>query len=491
MDTLLLLGTFALGGLMAFIILWARQVSLTGKLRQSEYLTQQLNTEIARLQQEKQRFEQTFLQSQAQILQLSEEKARLEGELYSLSKHLEERESHLRELQGKLETLQKNHENSLQTLSQLQAHLQAAQENLSWRESQTKQLETLFENLMQKIIQEGTSIFQTRSQDSIASLLQPFREQLENLQKEVKEYGMIQQKNVGILHGFIEKILQDSQKLSQQTEALTRALRGDIRVQGRWGEARLKELLDLAGFKEGAHYSMQVPLQGESGLQFRPDVVFNLPDGRHVLIDAKVSLTSYESYFAATSEDEQKKHLQELANSLRKHIRELSKYQKANIPHIGWTILFCPVEGALQMSLQVAPDLLKEAQEARVILAGPFILTGFIHLTGQLWQYEKRNRYAEEIARLAQKMLDKLARFVEELDKVGRSLDKAKESYEAAYKYLTSGKENVIATAKRIEEHGISLPKPIPSAWVDDALSAENQVDRLSLAHPVQEKKNP
>ncbi|MCX8112327.1 MAG: DNA recombination protein RmuC [Bacteroidia bacterium] len=484
-SLVLLLFAVALG-------LWIRQIRLITELHQHQHTIDQLRADKSQLQSENQRLREVHAQVQTQILQLSEDKARLEGELRTFHQHWEDRKSYISEVEQKLENLQKAYEAALQEISQLQTQLQTAEANLEWRDAQTKQLETLFENLMHRLIRTGTQSLHDWSQESLSALLQPFRDQLESLQREMRDYNGKQQENMGRLQAFIDRFLQDSVKLTQQTETLTRALRGDIRVQGRWGESRLKELLDLAGFKEGEQYRTQLVLQSEDGQSLRPDVVFKLPDNRYILIDAKVTITAYDSYFAATTEEEQKKALQELVVSVRKHIKELHKYQKVKIPHIGWTILFCPVEGALQAALQSDLTLLNDARESRVILTGPFILTGFIHLIGQLWQYEKRSRYAEEIALLAQKMLDKLSRFVEEMEKVGKGLDKAKQTYESAHRYLISGKENVIALAKRIQDHGVPVHKAFPEALVEAALIAEEQAELTSPSSlPAKASDNP
>ncbi|MCS7189828.1 MAG: DNA recombination protein RmuC [Bacteroidia bacterium] len=191
--------------------------------------------------------------------------------------------------------------------------------------------------------------------------------------------------------------------------------------------------------------------------------------------------TAYDKYCSEAEEEKRKLHLNALVDSFRKHIKELAKYQKVKISHIGWTILFCPVEGALQTALYADSNLLEEVQKARVILTGPLFLTGFIHLIGQLWQYEKRNRSIEKITELAKKLLDKLGKFGEEMKKLEESLGKAIKSYKSAYNYLVSGKESVIIIAKRVEECGITPTTSLPNTWVEEAIASEEQGKLLPL----------
>ncbi|MCS6895794.1 MAG: DNA recombination protein RmuC [Bacteroidia bacterium] len=483
MDTSALIVAFLLGVFSSGLGFWIWLSKTRMQLYQQRTLAQRFENESSQLRSEKRQLEQTLEQLQFDVRRLAEDKARMEGEIRGLHAQINDKNLLLQKSDEDLRLLRKEYDEAISQLSGLREQIELAQKNLEWREAQSKQMETLFENLMQKIVQEGTQFLHARSQESLSSLLLPFREQLEKMQKEMIDYGGKQQENIAKLQGFIDKVLQDSYKLSEQTENLTRALRGNIQVQGRWGEERLRELMELAGFKEGEQFRMQVSIQGADKEQLRPDLVFKLPDNRYILIDAKVSLTAYDRYFSAKTPEEQRKAQEDHANSVISHVRGLAKYQKARIPHIGWTILFCPVEGALQLALQTRTDLLEEARKARVILVGPFVLTGFISIIDQLWQIEKRNRYAEDIAKLAEKMLDKLRRFIEELEKVGKSLEKAKESYDAARGYLISGKENVIATANKLISRGVRVEKTLPPPMVEEALAEEQRAELLLSAH--------
>ncbi|MCS6790319.1 MAG: DNA recombination protein RmuC [Bacteroidia bacterium] len=474
MDILLLLTAFLVGAIVGALFLWARKARLDVQLNEAQQNLHRLETERDNLRQSLDEF-------QKQILALSQERAGLEAECSSLRGSLEDYKAKLEQKEQELRSLQQGHQKSLQELAGLQKQLESLQENLNWKNEHTQQLQAVLENMMQKVVKDSTDALQSQSQQSLDTLLKPFREQLERLFKDVEYHATQHQHSVSKLEGFIIRILEDSAKLSQQTENLTKALRGDIRVQGRWGEDRLKELLELAGFKEGEQYQRQVTLKGENGENLRPDIIFNLPDNRYIIVDAKVSITAYDKYCSEAEEGKRKLHLDALVDSFRKHIKELAKYQKVKVSHIGWTILFCPVEGALQTAFHADPTLLEEAQKARVILVGPLFLTGFIHLTGQLWQYEKRNRSIEKITELAKKLLDKLGRFGEEMKKLEESLDKANKSYKSAYDYLVSGKENVIITAKRIEECGITPTKSLPNTWVEDAIASEEREKILSF----------
>jgi DNA recombination protein RmuC len=252
--------------------------------------------------------------------------------------------------------------------------------------------------------------------------------------------------------------------MSEEAERLVKALKGDKKAQGTWGEVVLARLLELSGLREGIEYSREKTLKGETAKRYRPDVIVHLPDNKDIVVDAKVSLSAYEQYVAA-SDDEKvaKKWLDEHVAAIRNHIKRLAekRYEMLeSIATLDFVFIFVPIEPAYLLAVQHDPNLFSFAFEKKIILVSPTTLLSTLRIVENVWRFERQNKNAEEIAKQAGALLDKLAGFVEDLENVGNKLDAARKHWQDAMYKLKDGKSGtVFRRAQKIMELGARSKK--------------------------------
>jgi DNA recombination protein RmuC len=267
----------------------------------------------------------------------------------------------------------------------------------------------------------------------------------------------------------IRQLSVTSAAMSTETRSLTRALKNDSQAQGAWGEMVLGTVLSRSGLREGEEYVTQKTHHTEEGGRLRPDVVVNLPDGRRIVVDSKVSLTAFTEHVAAGDDAVRSAALARHAASLRAHVRGLSRkgYARAVGSELDFVILFVPIEAALATAMQEDPDLIAFAAEHDVALSTPTTLLVALRTAASIWQVERRNRNAEAIAERAGKLHDRFVAFAEELKGVGTGLDRARASYDAALGKLSSGPGNLVRQVEMLKELGARSSKALPLELVE------------------------
>jgi DNA recombination protein RmuC len=354
-----------------------------------------------------------------------------------------------------------------------------------------KELSDQFEALAGKILHEKSAIFTEQNKTNLDQLLGPLRTQITEFR------GKVEEAQKDSLAGRVElrEKLSSLEKLNQQltTDAqnLTTALRGSSKAQGDWGEFILIDLLEKAGLREGEQYTFQetfasaVDENGARGKASRTDVIINLPGGRHLVVDSKVSLNAYTDYANAASEEPRKLALKQHLASVRAHLDGLSKrsYHKLqDIQSPDFVVMFVPVEPAFLLALQEAGDLWREAYERSVLLVGPTTLLFVIRIVDNLWQQEQQARSVQDIVDRGTKLYEKFVNFVADLSKVGESLRIADQSYQNAMGKLSTGSGNLIRQTEMLKKAGIRTNKQLPAKLLDaSGLDAEEQIE-LSLA---------
>lgn len=329
-------------------------------------------------------------------------------------------------------------------------------------EQSKQQLSEQFELLGNKIFNHNSQQLKLSNQQEISSLLTPFKDQFTEFKRKVEEIHEIESRDRVSLAGQVQQLSSLNQKISEDTVNLTRALKGDVKFQGNWGEMVLENLLESSGLRKGLEYSIQPGYRDDDQHLLRPDVVINLPDNKTVIIDSKVSLKSYTLYVAAIDKDEQKAALKGHVQSLKNHIKVLSDKDYSAISELhslDFVLLFVPIEQALMLVLNDEPDIVFDAFSKKIILVSTSTLLATVRTIENFWRYDKQQSNAEEIAKKAGDMLDKFSLFVEELENIGVQLDKAKSSYTTAHNRLFSGNGNLIARAKMIQTLGIKGKK--------------------------------
>src|SRR5581483_5948271 len=284
------------------------------------------------------------------------------------------------------------------------------------------------------------------------------------------------------LQGEIKRLAELNAQISEDAVNLTRALKGDSKTQGTWGELVLEKLLESSGLRLNEEYVVQKSFLNEEDRRSKPDVVVNLPEKRHVVIDSKVSLTAYDRYIGAEDDAERQAALRQHVLSVRSHIMELSAKNYQNLyglESLDFVFMFLPVESACMLAMQSERDLFLDALRKNVLIVSPSSLIGVLRTIAHIWRQEQQNRNAKELVRQCALLYDKFVGFVADLDDIGRKLKATHDSYEAARSKLSTGKGNLIRQAERIRSLGMKPTKALPAHLVDEAVeNAESDLDR-------------
>ena len=359
-----------------------------------------------------------------------------------------------------------------------EAELEGArlQERLNQMESQKEQMSQEFKLMAHEALQAQTDALQKQMKEAnsaqLSVILAPFREKLDMFGQRVQETHEKGQRERIELKTEVTKLVEQNEKLKNEANQLTKALRGDVKMQDNWGEMVLERLLERTGLTKGQEYSVQESITAEDGKRYQPDVVLHLPENKHIIVDSKVSLVAYERFVNAETPEEQAIALKEHLQSLRQHIRGLSdkNYQNLYGVSLDFVILFVPIEGAYSVALQAEPGLYQEAFDKNIALVSATSLWSTLRTVGTLWRQERQNANVQEIIRQASDLYDKFVGFSEELIKVGTQMDTAKRTYENSMKMLVEGKGNLVRRSENLRLLGLKNSKSVHPNLVDRAL---------------------
>ncbi|WP_375055986.1 DNA recombination protein RmuC [Zobellella sp. DQSA1] len=404
----------------------------------------------------------TRLGLHSRLALLAQQNEQLQGQL----------EERLQELEGSRQRLEQQQQLVLKMNGRLKEYETLLRQERQWAaekqaqyEASEHRLSQQFENLAQRIFEQKTHNFRELNQHSLESLLSPLREQLEGFRRNMQESHADESRQRHSLKFEIERLAELHRQMSADTAALTRALKGDSKQQGNWGEVVLARVLSESGLREGHEYSTQRSFSNADGKRYQPDVVVHLPQDKDIIIDAKVSLTAYERYFNGDSPAEREQALREHVTSVRGHIRELGRkdYQQLQgVRTLDYVLMFVAVEPAFLVAVEAEPGLVKYALDHNILLVSPTNLLVALRTIENLWRVERQNQNARKIAESAGKIYEKLRLFTEDMDAVGQSLQRADDSYQKAMKKLTTGRGNLIRQAEAFRELGVEVAKPLP-----------------------------
>jgi len=369
-----------------------------------------------------------------------------------------------------------------------EAELEVArlQERLQNLEGQKAQLSQEFKLVAHEALQAQTEALQKQMKEAnsaqLSVILAPFREKLDLFGQRVQDTHEKGQRERIELKTEVTKLVEQNEKLKNEANQLTKALRGDVKMQGNWGEMVLERLLERTGLTKGQEYSVQESITTEDGKRYQPDVVLHLPENKHIIVDSKVSLVAYERFVNADSPDEQAVALKEHITSIKNHIRGLSEknYQNLYGVSLDFVILFVPIEGAYSVALQAEPSLYQEAFDKNIALVSATSLWSTLRTVGTLWRQERQNANVQEIIRQASDLYDKFVGFSEELIKVGSQMDTAKRSYENSMKMLVEGKGNLVRRTENLRVLGLKNSKSVHPNLVDRAMDAASSDEESS-----------
>ena len=349
----------------------------------------------------------------------------------------------------------------------------ASQDKLQLLEEAEKRLQEQFENIANKIFEQKHEKFSQSSKAGLDSILSPLKEQIEGFKKQVTDQYVKEGQERASLKTEILGLKELNQQITHDAAALTKALKGDNKVQGNWGEVVLERVLKESGLREGHEFDTQVALKSEQGKSFQPDVVVHLPNDKDVVIDSKVSLAAYERYFNEHDDELARAvHLKDHVNSLRNHIKELGKkdYQDLKgIRTLDYVLMFIPIESAFLLGADQAPELMKLAFDHNIMLVSPTNLLVALRTINNIWQYEYQNQNAQKIADNAAKLYDKFHGFMLDMDKVGKAIESSQKSFDGAMNKLSTGKGNLVRQVEQFRKLGVQSNKKLDGNLLENA----------------------
>ncbi|QWD76231.1 DNA recombination protein RmuC [Polynucleobacter sp. MWH-UH24A] len=374
------------------------------------------------------------------------------------------------ELTTQLEHIRVERDRALQRAIRLEAELDSERKQVQHRIdslNETKEaLTNQFKNLANEILEDKTKKFTEQNAQQLDLLLKPLQTKLTEFKEQVSNSYEKESRERFALKHEIERLANLNLKMSDEARSLTNALKGDSKIQGNWGELVLESILESSGLRKGEEYLVQDRHTQADGSRLQPDVIIKLPEGRHLVIDSKVSITAYARHTEAASTDEADKELLAHIQSIRQHIQGLSGKNYAGIADIAsvdFVLMFIPIEPAFLSALKSAPNLYQEALSKNIVLVCPSTLMATLRTVAHLWRQDQQNKNAMEIARQCANLYDKFVGFVEDLEQIGKRLDQAQSSYHDAFNKLKSGKGNLINTAEKVKILGIKPSKSLNS----------------------------
>lgn len=352
--------------------------------------------------------------------------------------------------------------------SALETKLSFLKEKLEISQIKDKQnqetLQAQFKLLAESILEDKSKKFTVQNQVNIESVLKPLSERIEKFERAILETNRDNIERSASLKAEVQRLAELSVKVNQEAENLSKAIKGDVKAQGSWGEFILENVLEKSGLTKDSEYVIQPVLKNEEGRPSRPDVVVNLPDKKHIVIDSKVSLLNYEKYFNAVTLEEQQEELSKHLLSIKNHLKVLTKksYQALyELNSLDFVLMFIPIESAFGLAIKQEPEIFNHAYEQNIIIVSPSTLFATLRTIRNIWQNEYSNKYSHEIARQSGEMYNKFHDFILDMKKIKVSLDRAQEAQDDAMKKLSDGNGNLIRRAERIKLLGAKATKTI------------------------------
>lgn len=431
--------------------LLAQQAELVG------LQAQQLQTQLAEAQQQREQSVQALNEANMRLAAYQEKTRQLDywrAECEQLNQELR----HLRELNGTQEAELREMATRLE-----ETRLASEEKQRLWQNSEQR-LMMQFESLAARIFENSGRQVDEQNRRSLEGLLAPLREQLNQFHRQVQDGLTLEARERHTLVHEIRNLQALNAQMAKEALNLTRALKGDNKTQGNWGEVILSRVLEASGLREHYEYQMQVSLQHQDNRRVQPDVIVHLPQEKDVVIDAKVSLVAYERYFNSEDEIEREKALREHVLSVRNHIRLLGQKDYHRLPGVrslDYVLMFIAVEPAFLCAIDHQPELINEALSHNIMLVSPTTLLVALRTINNLWRYENQNRNAQLIAERAARLYDKMRLFVDEMDAVGQALGRAQDSYQQAMKRLAQGRGNMLSQVESFRTLGVEVKKAI------------------------------
>lgn len=454
MEILYIILAFILGAVLAYFILKSSSVSR----KSYEELQQNFNQKEADFNKI---IAEISAQNKAQIQKIAEQQ------------ELNERQN------SEIKDLQSDKNQLIGLKSQLAAQNESLQQLLDSQKEEIVKIQEeaklQFENLANKILEEKTLKFTEQNQQNLKNILNPLQEKITDFEKKVENTHKESIDYHAALRQQILGLKEMNLQMSKETLNLTKALKGDSKIQGNWGELVLERVLEKSGLEKGREYEIQKSFTTEEGNRVQPDVIINLPDGKKMIVDSKVSLTAYEKYINEEDDEQKNSFLKEHVNSLKRHVEQLGSKNYQHLYQMespDFVLLFIPIEPAFAIALNEDTQLYNKAFERNIVIVTPSTLLATLRTIDSMWTNQKQQENAYEIARQAGALYDKFDGFVTDLVKIGKKMDEAKTEYEGAMNKLVDGKGNLITSVQKLKIMGAKAKKSLPDAILNRANSS-------------------
>lgn len=443
---------------------------LSERLSAAQEEDRRLTIAQAALQQQASAWRDQLDSSRDERAQMLERATGLSEQLTTLQKE----KDGLAMLRDQLTAEQRRLSNQVAELNSLLASERSqTEEKLQLLKNAEEQLSNRFKTLANEILEDKTKRFTEQNQTNLNQLLEPLKVKLTEFQGKVEEVYVNEGKDRSALAEQVKQLMALNNQLSKDAHNLTSALKGQAKAQGNWGELILERVLEASGLRKGHEYDVQESHTREDGTRAQPDVVVHLPEDRHLIVDAKVSLTAYEEHANAETELQRDAALKRHLDSVRAHIKGLSEknYQQLyGLQSLDFVLMFIPVEPAFMLAISHDSNLWQDAWKKNVLLVSPSTLLFVVRTVAHLWRQEQQNRNAQDIASRGAELYDKLVGFVDDLDRLGDRLNQAKDVYDKAYGKFTTGRGNVIRQAEMLKVMGVKPTKQLSQNLIESAL---------------------
>ncbi|OCX50548.1 DNA polymerase V [Mucilaginibacter sp. PPCGB 2223] len=344
-------------------------------------------------------------------------------------------------------------------LAEQDVYLQQAQEKFKHE----------FENIANKLLDEKSQKFTESNRANMDVILNPFKDKLKDFEEKVDKVYKAEADERNVLKGVITQLMDLNKQISDEANNLTKALKGDNKRQGNWGEIILEKVLESSGLIKDREYRIQTSMQTIDGSRYQPDVIIDLPDDKHLVIDSKVSLIAYERLVNCETEEERKLFAKAHVESLRNHITSLSSKRYHDLYQINspdFVLLFVPIESSFSIAVQLDSELFNYAWDKRVVIVSPSTLLATLRTIASMWKQERQNRNVLEIARLSGEMYDKFYGFIADMEGIGKNIRLTQDNYDKAINKLSMGRGNLVVTADKIKKLGAKADKQIDQKYL-------------------------
>jgi len=364
--------------------------------------------------------------------------------------------------------------------SSYKTELRFLQEKLDSQKKELESIQTRFEdsfkNLANEILEDKSERFTKQNQQNISDILKPLQERIKEFETKVDNSHKSNLVSNTSLLEQIKHLKELNKQISDDASNLTKALKGDVKMQGNWGEVILERILEESGLRKGIEYETQVSLNDEEGHRLQPDVVINLPEEKHIIVDSKVSLINYEQLVSATEIKDKEISLKALVASVKAHIDGLSKKHYQNLKGLNspdFVMIFMPIEGSFSTVFQADNSLYSYALDKQIVITSPSTMLATLRTIAFIWRQENQTRNAQEIARQSGLLYDKFVGFLTDLEKIGTNIERSEKSYQEAVKKLSTGRDNLVRKVEKLKELGAKTSKAIPTSFQDEGLIEE------------------